>query len=141
MPDLLKKYPFSIAIVLLIVYLSFFKPPTIDTGYEIPHLDKVVHFCMYFGLAGIIWWEFLRSHKDGKGLFRVWFAALLFPILFSGGIELLQEYATEHRGGEWLDFAANSAGALFAALAGYYILRPRIISNNESLINPIKIKL
>jgi hypothetical protein len=44
----------------------------------------------------------------------------------SGIIELLQAYATEHRGGDWLDFAANSLGVVLATLVGYYILRPII---------------
>jgi hypothetical protein len=49
---------------------------------------------------------------------------IILPIALSGIIELLQSYCTEHRGGDWLDFAANSLGVLLAALVGHYILRP-----------------
>ncbi len=29
----------------------------------IPNLDKVVHICMYFGMSGMLWLEFLRAHR------------------------------------------------------------------------------
>ena len=44
----------------------------------------------------------------------------------SGMVELLQEYCTTYRGGDWLDFAANTTGALIASLIGYFVLRPRM---------------
>jgi VanZ family protein len=46
--------------------------------------------------------------------------------LFSGMVELLQEYCTTYRGGDWLDFAANTTGAVLASMVGYFILRPRM---------------
>lgn len=122
-----KKYPISILIICVVIYLSFFKPPSIKVANDIPHLDKLVHFCMYFGLSGMLWWEFLRSHQKGDSMFRAWTGACLMPILFSGAIELLQEHCTQHRGGDWLDFTANATGALCAGLIGYYILRPKMI--------------
>lgn len=86
---------------------------------------------MYFVLSGILWWEFLRSHKKIFPARRAWIGACVCPILFSGCIELLQEYCTEHRGGEWLDFAANTTGALLASLFAYYVLRPRMVKTGD----------
>ena len=40
---------------------------------------------------------------------------MLCPVLFSGVVELLQAYCTTYRGGDWWDFAANTAGALLAS--------------------------
>ena len=37
------------------------------------------------------------------------------PILMSGLLELLQEYCTTTRAGEWADLIANSLGTLLAA--------------------------
>lgn len=122
----LKKYPVSFGIILLIIYLSFFKPPSVPQLIRIPHLDKVVHMGMYFVLSGMLWWEFLRVHKANTAIHRVWIGAFVCPVIFSGAIEILQEYCTSYRGGDWLDFAANATGALLASLFGYYILRPRI---------------
>lgn len=122
----LKKYPVSIIVILIVIYLSFFKPPSVEIGMKIPYLDKIVHICMYLGISVVLWWEFLRSHKNNESLYRAWIGACLVPILFSGVVELLQEYCTSYRGGDWMDFAANSVGAILGSLIGYYLLRPRI---------------
>ena len=37
----LKKYPISLTIILVVIYLSFFKPPSVEIG-KIPGIDKVV---------------------------------------------------------------------------------------------------
>lgn len=125
MPAYLKKYPFSILIILVVIFLSFFRPPktSLDT---IPDFDKIVHVGMYFVLAGCLWIEYIRSHKYTFTLKHVLIGAFLLPLVFSGSIELLQEYCTTYRGGDWLDFASNSSGIILAALFGYYIVRPRI---------------
>lgn len=81
---------------------------------KIPQFDKIVHFGFYLGqVALLILW--LRPSRGN----RLWIA--LAAIAFSGVIELLQgEYCD--RSADWLDLAANSAGALtgipLAALLG-----------------------
>jgi len=93
----IKKYPVSLLVILVVIYLSFFRPPSIGEV-EIPHLDKLVHFCMYFGVSAMLWFEFLRAHKWPLPALRAWIGACLCPILFSGVVEILQEYATDYRG-------------------------------------------
>ena len=80
---------------------------------------------MYGGLCFILWIEYLRKHQVINRL-RIFVGGILLPILLSGAIELMQTYCTEHRGGDWWDFAANSLGVILAALLGQYILRPII---------------
>lgn len=122
----IKKYPVSLLIILTVIYLSFFKPPTTDLS-NIPNIDKIVHICMYLGMSGMLWLEFLRAHQTGDSpLWHAWVGAFVCPVLFSGMVELLQEYCTTYRGGDWLDFAANTTGALIASLIGYFVLRPRM---------------
>lgn len=125
----IKKYPVSLFIILTVIYLSFFKPP--HTGLsDIPNLDKLVHLCMYGGMSGVLWLEFLIAHRWGDApMWHGWVGAFLCPVLFSGCVELLQEYCTDYRGGDWMDFAANSTGALLASLIAYYLIRPRLIKN------------
>lgn len=119
----IKKYPISLAIILTVVYLSFFKPASIQLS-EVFNFDKVAHLCMYFGMSGMLWLEFIRSHKkENAPLWRAWVGALLCPVLFSGGIELLQEYATTYRSGDWWDFAANAIGSSLASIVGYLLLK------------------
>jgi len=112
----IKKYPVSLCAVLTVVYLSFFRQPEVNLA-EIPDVDKLAHACMYFGLSGALWWEFLRAHRGKRAsMRRAWVAAFFCPVLFSGCVELAQEYCTTYRSGEWLDFAANTAGVALASL-------------------------
>ncbi len=124
MLDYLKKYPLTLLVILAIFYLSFFKPPQTDME-SIPGIDKLVHLCMYGGLCTLLWTEYLRTHRSIHR-WKIGIGAIILPIALSGIIELLQSYCTEHRGGDWMDFGANSLGVLLAAVAVYYILRPII---------------
>lgn len=127
----IKKYPLSLFVVISIVYLSFFRPPSIDTTTEIPHLDKIIHFCMYFVMSGILWLEFIRTHKNNGIIWHAWRGAFVAPILFSGAIELLQEYCTTYRGGDILDFIANTLGVTIASIIGYSYLRRKIKATSK----------
>lgn len=118
----LKNYPLTLTVVAIICYLSFFTPPETD-GVEIPHMDKLVHICMYGGLCVVIWFEYLRKHKS-ISFKKMLIGGILLPITMSGCIELLQEHCTEKRGGDWMDLIANMTGIISAAAIGYYILRP-----------------
>ena len=123
----IKKYPVSLVIILAVIYLSFFKPPTTDLG-TIPNLDKVVHIFMYFGMSGMLWLEFLRAHRrDRTPMWHAWVGAFVCPVLFSGAVELLQAFCTTYRGGDWLDFAANTTGAVLASLVACFVLKPRVM--------------
>lgn len=127
----IKKYPVSLVFILLVIYLSFFKPPSVPEVALFPHADKIVHFGMYFVMSALLWWEFRRSHKKRTGMWHAWVGAFLCPVLFSGIVELLQEYCTTYRGGDWLDFLANTTGAAFASLIAYYLLRTRLRENAD----------
>ena len=127
----IKKYPVSLLIILTVIYLSFFKPPTTELS-RIPNIDKIVHVCMYMGMSGMLWLEFLRARrKTDSPLWHAWVGAFVCPVLFSGMVELLQEYCTTYRGGDWLDFAANTTGAVIASLIGYFVLRPWMMKQHS----------
>ena len=116
----IKKYPVSLLIILTVIYLSFFKPPTTDLS-NIPNIDKIVHVCM-------LWLEFLRAHRrDRTPMWHAWVGAFVCPVLFSGAVELLQAFCTTYRGGDWLDFAANTTGAVLASLVACFVLKPRVM--------------
>lgn len=118
----LRTYPLTLTVVAAICYLSFFTPPETD-GIEIPYIDKLVHLCMYGGLCLVIWFEYLRHHRN-ISFKRMLTGGIIAPTLMSGCIELIQEYCTENRGGDWADLAANITGVISAAIIGYYVLRP-----------------
>lgn len=118
MKQYFKKYKYSWGIIGVILYLSFFTPPKTEMD-EITNIDKLAHICMYGGLCTIIWWEYWRKHRS-LSLMRTFVGAIVLPIALSGAIELLQEYATENRSGDWADMIANTIGVLLAALLGYF---------------------
>lgn len=97
--------------------------PVPETPLEhVRFIDKWAHICMYFALTALFWTE---CHLHGVGLSKwqcfVW--GIVLPILMSGLLELLQAYATTYRSGDWLDFAANSAGVGLGAV--YQLLLSR----------------
>lgn len=122
MLNYIKNYPLTLTVVAAICYLSFFTPPETD-GIEIPYMDKLVHICMYGGLCLVIWFEYLRHHR-AISFKRMIIGGIIAPTLMSGCIELLQEYCTENRGGDWADLIANITGVISATTIGHYIMRP-----------------
>ena len=127
---ILRKYGFSILAVLLLLVLSFFKPPSIDPPPSLLPLDKIVHFLMYFGVAGALWFDYLRG--NGNKMKRGYGVAFGFPLVLGGVIELVQEYATSYRGGEWGDFLANSLGVVAALFLARYVLMPLLSRLSDS---------
>lgn len=126
----LKKYPFSLLVIAAVTYLSFFTAPSVNIP-PIPYFDKIVHFCMYGGMSGMLWLEFLRNHRYNKkaNIRHAWVGAVVCPIILSAVIELSQNYLTSHRSGEWLDLVANISGVATATLIAFCILRPQILVN------------
>lgn len=127
----IKRYPFSLAIILVIAYFSFFHPSSMNIP-TFHGVDKLAHFCMYAGLSGVLWIEFLFNHK--KGLVNMKHAiigAVICPILLGTIIEFLQEYITDYRQGDILDFLANTCGVLMATCLAWYIFRPIILKKNR----------
>jgi VanZ family protein len=124
----LRNYPFSLLILVVIVYLSFYKPSGEEELALFAHFDKVAHFCMYCGLSGMLWLEFLRAHRKGfLPMAHVWIGAAVCPVLFSGTVEILQTLLTNYRSGDWADFAANSLGVVVASLIGRFVLMRWIV--------------
>lgn len=112
-----RKYKFSIICILLIWFLSiWFVPPHTPLN-NVKFIDKWTHFVMYGGTCSVIWWEYLRSHTHLSWP-RLFLLVWLAPIVMSGCLELIQEYCTTNRSGEWLDLAANATGCTLGAIIG-----------------------
>ncbi len=120
----IRQYPLSLLIIGIVIYLSFFHPPQLDDVPLFPHFDKVAHFCMYGGMSGMLWLEFLLTHRRGKYPYRHGFVGgTICPILFSGMIEILQGAMTTYRSGDWFDFLANTLGVLTATAIAWFLIR------------------
>ena len=117
----IKKYPFSIFIIGVILFLSFFNPPETPLN-TVTNIDKVLHFLMYFGFCSVLWIEYFMSHARPQASRLIpW--AIIAPILFSGLIEIGQQTLTPTRAADWWDFIANSIGCLTAALFSQLVTR------------------
>ena len=115
----LKHYKWSLLLVAIIIVLSLYPLENPPLG-DVPYIDKWTHVCMYGGLCLILWIEYLRAHQ-AINPWRTFVGAILLPLLLSGAMELLQEYATVNRSGDWADMIANSIGVILAALLGYLV--------------------
>lgn len=123
MLEYVRKYRWSVTLFACIWVLSLtpYLPETRLS--EVKLVDKWTHLLMYGVACSAVWIEYWRGHLrwDYEKLF---FWAWLMPIVMSGVLELLQEYATGGlRSGDWLDLAANAVGATLAGCGGLLLLR------------------
>ena len=116
---MLKKNRFSILVALIILYLSLTNSHTFDEvpEFNIPGFDKIVHFCMYFGLMLMITLENRKSVKCGKHLFLIGLIPLTYGIL----LEILQATLTSTRSGSFFDALADYAGILVVVVIFIWI--------------------
>ena len=125
-----KRYPLSTICIIVIWVLSLlpiFPETPLD---DVAFIDKWTHLVMYGGTALVIWHEYYWSHHKAAPQqpvhipFRLLLIVTLALALMGGLLELLQAYCTGgHRSGEWLDFAADTVGAILGTLAGYLLTR------------------
>ena len=121
-----RRYPFSTLCLVLVWALSltpFFPETPFDT---VELADKWTHLVMYGGTASVMWLEYWRRHApitqhpspNTHHLSKLWLWAGIGLSLMGGLLELIQAYLTTTRSGEWLDFVADSIGALGVCLIG-----------------------
>jgi VanZ family protein len=113
MIKLIKRNIFTIITALLILYLSLADSDTFDEipVFDIPFLDKIVHFLMYFGLMSVIVLENRASIKNRSTLLRF----TIFPFSYGIMMEILQ-LLTPNRSGNFLDALADTAGIIISIL-------------------------
>ncbi|MDR3129110.1 MAG: VanZ family protein [Tannerellaceae bacterium] len=121
----LHTYPFSILLVIIVLTLSFIKPPEVETPDD---MDKWIHLAMYTFLSGIFWFEYLRSHTPTvDSVFRpvrAFLFATLIPALLGILTEYLQGLLTDYRTADVYDVVMNVAGVFLAGLLAWFGLRP-----------------
>jgi VanZ family protein len=87
------------------------------------NFDKLVHLIMFLGLSGTVFFDntsYLRKHINSR---RIFLGSFLFPTLLSGAIEIMQEYFTTTRTGDWMDFLFDGIGAFLGIGICYLINR------------------
>ena len=83
--------------------------------FKIPHLDKIVHFTMYFILQFLVSLEYFKNFSGKYKLSNYILISTLLSIFYGGGIEVMQEYFFTKRSGNIYDLLANSIGAVMGS--------------------------
>lgn len=119
--NIIKKYPFSSFTLLTVCVLSLMPFPEIKAVEDIPLADKWTHFVMYGGLTAVMWVEVgwrTQNCSAQKWPWRLLGLITLALFALGGILELLQEYATTTRSGEWWDWVADNIGVLLGTGIG-----------------------
>ena len=105
---MIAKNKFSILVALIILYLSLANSHTFDKVplINIPNIDKVIHFMMYFGLMSVIILENRKNVINTDHLFLTGLIPFFYGIL----MEILQATLTVTRTGSFFDAMADGFG-------------------------------
>lgn len=119
----IKRYWRTIGTACVIFYLSTAPGSEFEHIPSFPNEDKVVHFLMYFGFAFILLWDLLD--RFGTSVIhqkRLLLLIIGLPVIWGGSMELIQQFFTTTRSGDWLDELTNTLGAITGFFAGKWIL-------------------
>jgi VanZ family protein len=113
---------------LAILYLSLANSSTFEKVplINIPYIDKVVHFLMYFGLMSVIMLEHKDSVKNNAALLRY----ALIPVAYGILMEILQLF-TVSRSGNVADAFADFAGIGFSILL-WLLMKPLLYRRSDN---------
>ena len=111
----LKKHWISIPLCLTILYLCFMNSQSFpDVG--VLNFDKFVHFVMFLGVSGVIFFENTSYLRKKTSLQTIVVFSFIFPTVYSGLIEIGQEYLAPTRFGDWMDFLFDGIGAFLGLI-------------------------
>jgi VanZ family protein len=117
---MIKKNIFTIITALIILYLSLAGSISFGkVGINIPYVDKIGHFGLYFILMAVIIIEHRNSFQNTRQILLV----ALVPFFFGTLMEFLQMILTDNRKAEMLDALANAAG-ITSALFFWLFIKP-----------------
>lgn len=111
------KYRLTILLTVVITILCTIPVPEVPELDDVPFFDKWVHFVMFGALAVTMYIDRRFARQGTTPLFIL--SAFLFPSFWGGLMELVQAYLTTCRSGEWLDFYADTFGALLGTIISY----------------------
>lgn len=94
---------------------------------ELPFIDKIVHFCFYFGMSILAFASINYNNKRHKGI--IFFIILVAMFTIGGLIEMIQPYF--NRTADIDDMAANALGAILGSIS-YVVFHNKI---KQQLLN------
>lgn len=108
--------------VLLITILSAIPGDRIDLP-PIWNIDKYLHMLVYFVQCASIALGYRFYYGKDLPMNKMISVSLLLSIAMGGLLEIFQEHLFVNRSGDYLDFLANSLGAIAAAFLSYVFLK------------------
>ncbi|MBU8893655.1 MAG: VanZ family protein [Bacteroidales bacterium] len=110
-----------ITIALLILYGSTTSGSDLNklSIFQIPNIDKLLHFSLYFLLSVSLQSSFLRNELIHRK--KQIHITLTMVILYGLLMEVFQYYLTSGRSAEILDIIANSAGCILGVASFRYL--------------------
>ncbi|MBQ5778925.1 MAG: VanZ family protein [Paludibacteraceae bacterium] len=100
----------TIAVVVVIFYMSIVRVPSDVQQFFFSHFDKFVHFVCYLVLSFVFMYNF------GRVTSKTIFISLFFSIIYGGIIELIQQYFLLLRTGDLYDFLSDIIGAIIGVI-------------------------
>ena len=130
---ILVKYWRSILCSIVIIVLCFIPGDELSRPeFDVPYLDKIVHFCFYFVLSLTIQYEIKKNIKLKNYLF-----IFIYAMVLGGLIEVIQETFIVERGGDFFDLIADLLGAVIAFI--FYKIKPDSIVVSQNLKKGLKL--
>ena len=120
----LKRYYRIILAYIFVLTLSLMPADELNkpSNLDIPHLDKVAHFGMYFILTAALildiskYWDIYAK--------KTFIIAGVISFITGGGVELIQKYLLSDRTGDIFDMLANIAGILISFT--FFMFAPKV---------------
>jgi len=118
---MVKRYKFSIVISIIICYLSLKSSTDFEkvSIFFFPHIDKIVHLCMYFGFMSVIIFETFILAKKQHSITVL----ALIPFFYGITMEILQGLLTTTRTASVYDAMFNTFGVLISVVF-WLIIKP-----------------
>ena len=127
----LKKYFLSIFVILIIFILCFMDTTPLPAP-AISNFDKYVHVIMFLILSGVVFFDNTYYLRFPISKMQIFWSIFLFPAILAGLIEIMQEYLTTTRFGDWLDFLFGVIGTFFGLMIALSYNRYILLNKQKS---------
>lgn len=110
---------------LIMCYLLFIPASQIPSTpfFDIPHFDKIVHFCMFFSMCILMF----RPVKSLTPNFYFW--SPMITLVLAVTLEFLQQKISSSRHTDLYDLLANTAGLITATVVYRYFIFGKKLEN------------
>lgn len=114
-----KYHVYSIVCAIGITVLCTIQIPPQEEIPKFEHIDKVVHFLMYFVFSGAVILESVRlKSSPEKKYIRACIIAFILSGIFGALIEVIQGTLTDYRSADFYDWLFDMGGVVAACLIG-----------------------